>query len=60
VIQWNQRLLRASLDISAQDSAIAYDERAAEIESLVQMNLERRMSTRQELLEAKAARLDAF
>ena len=60
VIQWNKRLLQASLDTSAPDSGISYDQRAAEIESLAQVNLENRTGTQRDLAEAKAARLDAI
>lgn len=60
VIQANRRLLEAALASGTPDAALDYDCRAAKIELLAERNLESRQGTKQEVAQAKSARLDAF
>ena len=60
VLQANRKLLHASLATDSPNAAIEYDRRASAIEAFAQKNLELRTGTRQELAQAKSARLDAM
>ena len=59
-LQANRRLLEASLATDSPNAAIQYDRRTSEIETFAQKNLELGTGTRQEVVQAKFARLDAI
>ena len=59
-LQANRRLLQALLATDSPNAAIQYDRRASEIETFAQKNLELGTGTKQEVAQAKSARLDAI
>lgn len=58
VLQANQKLLRSSLAADSPNAAINYDRRAAEIEAFAQKRLELGVGVKQEVAQARFARLD--